>query len=572
LLFGLAPYAILGQSDLGTLRVAIHDKASGEVVPAMVCITSLADNTWRVPPDGTIVSPGYRPPGYRLKRAQASPPPPIEWSPGDIGPVALTVNVPLPGISLDLRSDLYPMYAGLPPMPYWNEPVAYFVSKPFTITLPPGKWRLAVSRGPEYLPVFEEFTIAPQQKLERDIRLARWVDMRQQGWYSGDPHFHLSPWRNDLILMWGEAQDIHMTTVLSVGGRQPVAYGKDSHYQRGDYALAAGHEGPRTEETEQGHLLQLNMKAAVLDPMESYQYGSRRMDMVCDILHEQGGLCGYAHMSHVPYFLRSHPDREIHPTWDASINAIRGKIDFFEILQHRQLAVEDYYDFLNMGVKLTASTGSDPPAGNLFGESRTYIYTGRGKFSPDTWYAGFKQGRTFITNGPMLTLAVGGAMPGDEVRVRKNAKLRVHAQAWAPEAIGAPKVLEVLSHGRVIRSVESRGPKQDKLTAEFELPASESQWIVARTTSYNAGVALTSPVYVIVDGASFADRAQLPQLVEKRLKILNFIERRLRDPEYTQHRGYSASDLPLLMESIQDARARYQAILAAGRVSVTAHR
>ena len=46
----------------------------------------------------------------------------------------------------------------------------------------------------EYLPVFEEFTVAPQQKLKRDIQLARWVDMPRQGWYSGDPEFH--NWRD----------------------------------------------------------------------------------------------------------------------------------------------------------------------------------------------------------------------------------------------------------------------------------------------------------------------------------------------------------------------------------------
>ena len=87
----------------------------------------------------------------------------------------------------------------------------------------------------------------------------------------------------------------------------------------------------------------------------------------------------------------------------------------------------------------------------------------------------------------MLTLAVDKAIPGDDVRVRKNAKLRVRAQAWAPEEIGAPKVLGIVSDGRVIRTVESRGPEQDKLAAEFELQAGESQCIVARTTALSTG-------------------------------------------------------------------------------------
>jgi hypothetical protein len=67
-------------------------------------------------------------------------------------------------------------------------------------------------------------------------------------------------------------------------------------------------------------------------------------------------------------------------------------------------------------------------------------------------------------------------------------------------------------------------------------------------------------VYVIVDGASFADRAQLSQSVEKRLKILDFMEQRLRDPEYRKHNNYSDAELPHLLEIIQDARVRYKAL------------
>jgi hypothetical protein len=570
----LAVYPMLGQSDIGTLRVAISDKASGKVVPAIVCITSKADNTWRVPPDGTIVSP-HPVTSKEQIAGWAAGPGTKEWSPGDPGPVRLTANVPVPGIPTEQRQDVYKVYAGLPAMPYWNEPVAYFVAKPFTIALPPGKWRLAVSRGVECLPVFEEFTIAPQQKVEKDIRLTRWVDMRQQGWYSGDPEFHNwrdKQWRNEFILAWAEAADVHMISVPSFSktpteiGHPQMGYGKDFRYQKGDYALASAHEGPRTAESEQGHLMELNITAVVRDTSRDHL-----MDMVCDAVHKQGGLCGYNHLAWLSIYNRLHPEQEIHPTWDASINTIRGKIDFFEILQFRQLGVEDYHDFLNMGVKLAALAGSDVTGGEMLGESLTYAYTDH-NFSPDTWYAAVKQGHTFVTNGPMLTLTVGGRMPGDEVRVRKNANVRVRARAWAPEVIGAPRVLEVVSHGRVIRKVESHDPKKSELTADFELPPSESQWIVARTTSFNAAVAHTSPVYVIVDGASLADRAQLPQLVENWLKVLDFVEKRLSDPQYTRRRGYSASELPLLLESIQDARAKYKAVLAAGGVPVTAYR
>jgi hypothetical protein len=564
---------LLGQAPVGTLHVVITDKNGGKEVPALVCITSVAEASWRVPPDGTIVSP-HAVTGEEQIAGWAAGPGTKEWTPVDPGPVRVMISGSQAPARTVQRGDVHRVYGGLPAMPFWNEPVGYFVAKPFTIKLPPGRWRLAVCRGLEYLPVFEEFAIAAEQKLERKVELARWVDMPRQGWYSGDPEFHNwrdQPWRNDFILAWAQAADIHMTSVLSYNksptetGHPQMGYGKDFRFRRGDYALASGHEGPRAPVSEQGHLMQLNTTGIVRDTGRDHLMGR-----VCDIVHEQGGLCGYAHLAWSGFVKNLSPQLDLHPIWDTNINTIRGKIDFMEILQYRNLGVEDYYDFLNMGVKLTALAASDVTGGMTLGESRTYVYTG-GTFSPDAWYAGVKQGRTFVTNGPMLTLMAENAIPGSEVRVGRNAKVRVRAVASAPEAIGAPKVLEILSQGRVIHTAQSSDPKQTTLTAEFTLPVAESQWIAARTTSFNAAIAHTSPVYLVVDGMSFADKVQLPQLVQKRLRSLDFIEKRLRDPEYITRNGYSALELPELLQDVEDARSRFKALLK-GEASVNGRR
>jgi hypothetical protein len=238
---------------------------------------------------------------------------------------------------------------------------------------------------------------------------------------------------------------------------------------------------------------------------------------------------------------------------------IRGKLDFIDIMEAAHLGVGEYYDFLNLGIKLTATACSDCPAA-VVGEERTYAYTGPGRFSADAWYEAVKQGHTFITNGHMLLLTVGEAIPGDELRVPRDAKLRIRAQASAPQQIGLPKVLEIVAHGHVIRSVEPRSPDEEKLEAEFELPARESQWIAARTTCVNGAVAHTTPVYVIVDGAGFFDHEQLPQLVAKRLKVLEFIEKRLRNPQFIKNMGWEPEEIDEVMADIQDARAKYLAV------------
>jgi hypothetical protein len=560
------------QSGAGTLTVSIKDKSTGQSVPAMVCITSAADGTWRVPPDGTIVSPTPVTGNQQIAGWAAGP---NQWMPGQPGPVRLVKNSPIPGVTMEMRQGgSYVAYAGLPALPYWNEPVAYFVPKSFTITLPPGKWRLAVAHGTEFLPIFEEITIAAGQKVNRNIDLVRWIDMPKLGWYSGDPEFHDwrdQPWRNDFILTWARAQDIHMTSILSYSatptniGHPQIGYGKEFRYQKGDYALASGHEGPRPGPTEQGHLMALNTTSVVRDIQRDHL-----MDWVCDSVHKQGGLCGYAHLGWSEGQARGRTP-ELHAGWDSSINVIRQKIDFMEILQFRQLGTETYYDFLNMGIRLTALAASDVTGGDTLGESVTYAYTGRA-FSPDSWYDAVKNGHTFVTNGPMLQLTAGGGKPGDRVDVRKDAKVRIIAKATGPQAMGSPKLLEIVAHGKVIKTVESSNERQSELKTDLEIPVSESQWIGARVRTYNEGIAHTSPVYLIVNGQSFADRSQLPQLVAKRIAILDFVEKRLRNHQFIGRSRYSEAELPVLFAAIKEAREKYQAALSAGGVAVGAGR
>ena len=101
-------------------------------------------------------------------------------------------------------------------------------------------------------------------------------------------------------------------------------------------------------------------------------------------------MTGYAHIAWAPeWYRRTRP--QLFPTWDSTLNVIAGRLDFFEIMQFRMLGLEDYYDFLSLGVRLTASAGSDVPWGGTIGEVRTYAYTGK-TFSVDRWFESMRKG------------------------------------------------------------------------------------------------------------------------------------------------------------------------------------
>lgn len=535
----LAAVALTGESGEGTLRVEIRE-AGGGIVPAMVCVTSLADGKWRLPPDGRTAPPPTSTRDFFGPR---------EWKPGEPGPVRATNG---DYKNNDIRGTPYEGHSNVP---YWEEPAAYFVSRPFEMTLPAGRYRLAVARGPEYLPHFEEIDVKPGAKLRRGVALKRWVDMARRGWYSGDVHVHYPrtrPEHSDFLLTWAQAEDVRVVNVLRMGDVKQTyfeqsAYGPEGRSVRGDYVLVPGQEDPRTGIGEQGHTIALNITAPVRDTSRYRLY-----DFMFDGVHRQGGLTGYAHKAWAWDFYRR-DRRDSYPTWDSTINVVRGKVDFFEVMQFRRWGLDDFYDFLNLGFRLTAAAGSDMPWGASIGESRVYCHTGP-RFSADEWFAALKRGRTFVTNGPMLEFTVDGALPGDEVKPGRP--LRVRARAWAPPAIGSPRRLEVVGQGKVIRFAESGDAARRELGLEFTLPSSGAQWLAARVTSHNGASAHTSPVYVTSGGGDFRHREEMPQLVAKRLRVLDFIAGRLDDPKSVA--GWSEAEVAGLRERIEEARRLYR--------------
>jgi hypothetical protein len=537
-------YFAAAQSGEGFLRVEILDSATGGHIPAMVCITSLADGKWRVPPDGSV-APGYtRVPDFYEGRP---------WRPGDIGPVRLTA-----GDYKDnqTRSSIYGTASAYP---FWKEVAAYFVSRPFSIKLPAGRWRLAIERGLEYLPVFEEFEVRPGQQLGRTVRLKRWVDMARGGWYSGDDHVHYprtKPEHDQFLLTWARAEDVHVLNIVQQRTLRELtfkqAFGNQRRYQEEDFALVSGQEDPSMQIDEQGHTLALNLSEPVSDMPRFHLY-----DVMFDGARSRGGVTGYAHIAWAPeWYRRSRP--QLFPTWDSTLNVIAGRVDFFEILQFRMLGLEDYYDFLSLGARLTASAGSDVPWGSTIGEVRTYAYTGK-SFSVDRWFEAVRKGNTFVTNGPMVSLAVDGAKPGEEVKVPPGRAVRISARSWAPKEIGAPRTMEIIALGRTLRKVQSRGPEQTELKVEMTVRAEESQWIAVRVESQNGGLAHTSPVYVIAGGRPILDRARAPELVKKRLAVLDHVEKLLQDSRYLS--SYAPGEAEAHRERVRMARDKYEALL-----------
>jgi hypothetical protein len=242
-------------------------------------------------------------------------------------------------------------------------------------------------------------------------------------------------------------------------------------------------------------------------------------------------------------------------------------VDFVEILQFNQLGTELYYEFLNLGCKLTASAGSDVPWGGTVGEVRAFAYLGRKPFTADNWLEAFGRGRTFTTSGPMIEFTVDGALPGDEVRVKGDGTLRIRARVWGDPLRMAPVKLEIVRHGEVIRTVESTDPKRPEAKLDFKIPAGDGCWIAARARGGEGTSAHTTPVYVIRDGFRFWKHDALEGLFAKREESLKQVEALVAEARRLDGEGRLENDRPrkllaqqgaALLERVAIARAIYE--------------
>jgi hypothetical protein len=281
-------------------------------------------------------------------------------------------------------------------------------------------------------------------------------------------------------------------------------------------------------------------------------------------VHELGGVTGFAHQAMSFYGYRG-----------MALNTLRGKNDFLELAQfcvpEGPLATQHYYEFLDMGFKLTALAGSDFPwcgAGPQYGFSepqlaqignaRFYAYTG-GPLTFDRYMAALKAGHTFVSTGPMLLLTVNGKMPGDTVNVAPGSRVKVSAEAFAAGGLGS---IELIAHSKVL--ARTKGSDSAHLTVNFELPVDHGVWIAAKCEGGVGQVAHTTPVYVTLGGGGFENRETLTRNLGAAEGYLREVEGELANPG-TQLDRQASRHKAQLERQIAEARGVLAKIGKSGR-------
>jgi hypothetical protein len=175
------------------------------------------------------------------------------------------------------------------------------------------------------------------------------------------------------------------------------------------------------------------------------------------------------------------------------------------IVQRRSFH-EEYYAYLNCGYRLPLVGGTDKMSADVpVGIYRTYANLGQQEFSYGAWARSVREGRTFLSAGPIIDLRAEGCEVGDTLRISGPGTIHISARAESIFPIGA---LQIVQNGRVAASAEEPGGAR-QIELEADLRVEGNCWLAARCGGprywdaashpgpWPRGIfAHTSPVYV----------------------------------------------------------------------------
>ncbi len=404
---------------------------------------------------------------------------------------------------------------------------------PFEALLPPGSYRLTAERGKEFLPAIRQITL-PGSDAGVTLPLRRWIDMESLGWYSGETHIHrslaelpllmrcedlnvafpLTYWVNNLEdtpLKNNRNQElIPPAELITVDGTR-VIWPVNTEYEitsvgRQPHVLGAlfvlGHKEPLdiSAPPVSQVAIQARLQQGLLDldkhnwPWSLAIVPAISVDLF-ELTNNHLWRTAFAfkdfHLESLPEYMNIERDAEGGYTE-------RGWIDF---------GFQTWYALLNCGIDIKPSAGTASGVHPVpLGFGRVYVKL-EGPFNYDSWIAGLREGRSFVTTGPMLAVQFNGLNPGAffELSPADNGSVRVAGQALAIEPIES---VEIIVNGEIARTIPAAaGPGGDAIVAvpfDVLVPVKESSWIAVRAfTKSNDGrprFAHSAPVHIEIPG------------------------------------------------------------------------
>ncbi len=380
------------------------------------------------------------------------------------------------------------------------------------IEMPPDKYVLEVERGPEYSRWKGSFEVQEGETTTVDVELNRLVDLSAEGWWSGDLHVHRSLSEIEVLM---RAENLHVAPVITWWNNQ-------NHW--------AGYAPPEQP------VVQFDGRRFYdrLGGEDEREGGALLFFGLPKPLPLRGSSREYPTSVHFLRMARQTPgawiDIEKPFWWDVPVWLATGQVDSIGLANNHMCRAsmyeseawgkprdtdalppprgngfwtqEIYYHILNAGLRIPPSAGSASGVlPNPVGYNRVYVHVGE-NLEYDAWWEGLRQGRVFVTNGPLLRVTASGALPGNVFTLKpgESQEVELVADLTTEDPVSA---IELVQNGQVVRRVPWE--TSDTHGSLGTLKLEEGGWFLARIIADVADTfrfASTGPFYVDVEGQS----------------------------------------------------------------------
>lgn len=404
-------------------------------------------------------------------------------------------------------------------------PASYFYCNGnVTISVPTGPVTIHAGRGFEYQVLDTTVTVNSAQTLT--FRLAQPTNMKNLGWYSGDTHVHIS---HEPVIYSLDGADLAL--VARCEELNVINSMEEEGYFTGQLHPSSVTDRLIYFSKEQrnahfSHLTILGLKEWIFDAgcVEQGIACGRTLDqLVYAQVHAQSGemavIATHPFCTFDAFNVEGFPGVGM---WRGMpIDLAAGTVDAMDLLSfwnaEPPAGIEPYFHALNAGIRLPPSAGTDCTLASgdsgPVGAYRIFVDP-VGAFTMDSWIAGLKAGRSFVTNYPLFTaFDVEGAHPGDVLTQD------------GPTLTGTVSVVCRLPFQRIeiwgdlglLRTLTPPNGSAKSFTTSFDVASAGITWVVARVTGPATGwhvvsagglFAQTAPIYIEPTAAALSQGAQ----------------------------------------------------------------
>ncbi len=439
----------------------------------------------------------------------------------------------------------------------------FYADRHAELALPAGWYVVRAFRGTEYRRARLELQVSPGRTTTARVEIERWTDPSRRSLWSGESHIHANygygEWYNtpETMRLQIEGEGLNAANFVVANSDGDGVFDREFFRGAPDPASTPATSLYWNEElraTLWGHMTFLDLKHLVEPIFTGFRHTTNPWDVptngdVADHVHLQGGTTIYTHPS------RSAADLYLGPytAKGLPVDAALGKIDAMDISFGQYASAQLWYALLDCSLRIAASAGTDVflnrVRSGLPGADRAYVRLD-GAFSYQAWARGVREGRAFVTNGPMLELAVGDKRPGDTVKLPAAGEVLVRGVATWQSRLAR---VEVVYNGDVVATAPGGA---STVTVDSRVRLDRSGWLSLRAYAPAGVQAHTSAIYVEVAGRPAGTRRAATYF----LAWIERLEAKLRERDRLPSPAWKAH----VQRQLDAARAVYRGIAARG--------